>query len=109
MRYRNTPRRLNESVLEDKYRHFILAMMGEFGSGKVFTAAISPDEDFCEAPFEEKAFSSFISAREWCERTLKIYDSKYRGSAAYIVMSNIDNFQGNVCLCYDGRTWYFWE
>lgn len=96
---------LNESLVsEDKYRRFILSMMGEAGSNK-FTAGISPDEWLSEAPSEEKEFSSFASAKDWCEKTLKKYDKE---SIAYIVKSNAEDVQVDVCLCFNGRTWYFY-
>lgn len=102
MKFKN----LNESLVsEDKYREFILAMMGELGGGKFFTAGISYDRWFSEAPAEEKAFSSFISAREYCEKTLRQYS---RDAIAYIVKSNIDDIQTEMCLCFDGRKWYFY-
>lgn len=107
MKFKQVTKRdkLNESLVsEDKYRRFILSMMGESGSNK-FTAGISYDKWFSEASAEERQFSSFASAKEWCERTLRQYDKE---SIAFIVKANAEDIQVDVCLCFDGRKWYFY-
>lgn len=109
MKFKRVTKRdkLNESLVsEDKYQEFILGMMGELGGSKFFTAGICPDDWFEDMPYEEEAFRSFSSAREWCERTLRQYD---KGSIAYIVKSNIDSIHTNVVLAFDGKDWYFYN
>lgn len=107
MKFKQVKGSLNESLIkEDKYQEFILGMMGELGGSNFFTAGICPDDWFEEMPYEEKAFTSFISAREWCEKTLRKFE---KGSIAFITKSNIDNIQTEVCLCFDGKDWYFYN
>lgn len=107
MKFKQVNKRLNESLVsEDKYQEFILGMMGELGGGKFFTAGICPTEWFEDMPYEERSFSSFIDAKEWCEKTLRKFE---KGSIAYITKSNIDSIHTNVVLAFDGKDWYFYN
>lgn len=106
MKFKYAKGYLNESLVkEEKYKQFILGMMGEFGSN-FFTVGICPDDWFEDMPYEERVFSSFISAKEWCEKTLKKYD---KGNIAYITKSKIDSIYTNVVLVFDGKDWYFYN
>ena len=100
MKFKN----LNEShVSEDKYREFILAMMGEAKNNK-FIGGIMNDGCLMAG---DREFTSFERAKEWCEKTLKkdYADNDY---SAYISLPyGIDNVQTEVCLCYNGEKWYF--
>lgn len=106
MRFKQVKGGLNESLTkEEKYQQFILGIMGAFGSN-FFTAGICPDDWFEEKPYEEKAFTSFIDAKEWCEKTLRKFE---KGSIAYITKSKIDSIYTNVVLAFDGKDWYFYN
>lgn len=106
MKFKQVKGSLNESLTkEEKYQQFILGIMGAFGSN-FFTAGICPDDWFEDMPYEERVFSSFNDAKEWCEKTLRKFE---KGSIAYITKSKIDNIYTNVVLAFDGKDWYFYN